>query len=341
MSDIDKIQLIHDVKQKFTLGEDFVDTLINQIQDNTKKQSIERFFQGYSVEDYFQDVISALPWTRLTHQLDQSQFPSSSKTDFQVPDYQVFFEDFDRKCHPSLVEVKSVTGQKKSLKISKRQVDLCVAYADTCNHPLLYAIYWKHWNYWTLNTIDQFESKASSLKITLENAMKNDLSVIYGNVTYFIPPLTRTTICDSSISDDSRPCHQDYGTILTDRISTDGCNFVALSVTDSSVLDSYFSLSVESVKTVGSRTCIIEKTDAIHAPKVLSIVMAHMALIGEALENVDSRYSFFFVHEFLDKLGVSHSYSIPNSHTTMSRDLYSIAFKGTSLADDGEFDKTV
>lgn len=332
MSDIDKIQLIHDVQQKFTISDDIVANLIGQIEDGSKKENIERFFRGYSIEDNFQHTISALPWVRLAHQLDQSQFPSTSKSEFQVPDYQLFFEDFDRICHPLLVEIKSVTGKKKSLKIPKKQIQSCSNYANTSSHPLVYGIYWTHWNIWTINTTDQFEEKSKTLKITIEEAIKNDLSVIFGNVTYFIPPLTRVRICDSSVIDELRPRHGDYGVIIADSLSVNGRDFVPLSVVDSSVLDSYFAMNVEQIETSGDRTKVIEKTGSTHCVKVLAIVMAHLTSIGEALDDKDSRYSFFFIHEFLNKMGFSYSYSVPNKHTKMSMELYNIAFKGTPLA---------
>ena len=124
----------------------------------------------------------------------------------------------------------------------------------------------------------------------------------------------------------------DYGVIIADSLSVNGRDFVPLSVVDSSVLDSYFAMNVEQIETSGDRTKIIEKSSSTHCVKVLAIVMAHLAVIGEALDDKDSRYSFFFIHEFLKKMGFSYSYSVPNKHTKMSMELYNIAFKGTSLA---------
>lgn len=331
MSDIDKIQLIHDVKKKFKLDDSDVASLIEQIEDSEKKGNIDRFFRGYSIEDNFQHTISALPWVRLVHQLDQSQFPAMSKLEFQVPDYQLFFEDFYRDCHPLLIEVKSVGGQKRSLKIAKKQVDFCLNYARINTHSLLYSIYWENWNIWTVNTTDQFEVKSKTLKITLENAIKNDLSVIFGNVNYYIPPLTRVTICDSSITDGSRLILEGYGAVISDSLSVNGSDFIPLEDAEILVLDSFIKMNAEEVKANGNITKIIEKSD-VHFPKLLSVIMSHLTIIGSALGDKDYRYSFYLIHDFFEKMGFSYSYSVPNKHTEKSLKLYNIAFKGTSLA---------
>lgn len=333
MSDIDKIQLIHDIQKTFKYSDDAVSKLIEQIEDLDKKNNIARFFRGYTIEDTFQYLITALPWVRLAHKLDQTQLPLSSKAEFQVSDYQLYYEDFDKKCHPSLIEVKSVTGKKRILKVRKKQAKISHSYAKISKHPFLYAIFWENWNSWTLNTIDQFEEKSSVLKIDIETALKDDLSVIYGNVTYYIPPLKRIAIFDSSIQDTARIQHGEYGTAISDKLTKDGINFIDLTPMDSSVIDSFIQMRVISVKEEGNITHLIEESNSTYMLKVLSIVTAHIALMGEALDKEKSRHSFFFVNELMEKMNFQYSFSIPSKNSTMSYELYRVAFENTTLLD--------
>lgn len=331
MSDIDKIQLIHNVQKTFKYSGEAVSILIEQIEDSDKKSNISRFFSGYTIEDTFQYLIAALPWVRLAHKLDQAQLPLTSKNEFQVPDYQLYYEDFNRVCHPSLIEVKSVTKNKRVLKVNKKQKNIAISYAEVSNIPFLYAIFWENWNTWTLNTSDQFKELSSVLKINIEAAMKNDLSVIYGNVTYQIPLLKRLSTFDSSITDESKPHHEKYGATISEKLSKDNVNFIDLTLMDCTVLNSFISMNEVSIKQEGSKTYLIEESNSIYMPKVLSIVTAHIALIAKDLDKKDNRYSFFFVNKFMEKMGFKYFFSIPNENTAMSYALYKVAFKETSL----------
>ena len=67
MSDINKIQLIHDVKESFNISDKHLDELVNQIENNDFKENIERFFRGYKTEDIYSYVQGALPWVSLIH----------------------------------------------------------------------------------------------------------------------------------------------------------------------------------------------------------------------------------------------------------------------------------
>jgi hypothetical protein len=69
MEDINKIRLIHDLKNLFTVDENTIQKLIDQIDNSEFKSNIDRFFRGYSSEDNFHFLFSALPWVKLAHGL--------------------------------------------------------------------------------------------------------------------------------------------------------------------------------------------------------------------------------------------------------------------------------
>ncbi len=336
MNDIEKIQLLHDLCQTFVSGDRVVSELSEQIEDADKRENIERFFRGYSFEDNFHFLFSALPWVQMIHSLRQMQLPNFSKSVFQVPDFQVFFEDFSRSYHPLLVEVKTVGGRKKSLKLMKKQVQSCVKYANTSSHPLVFAIYWEGWNLWTLNSVDQFISQGKNLKLFLEAAIKNDLSAILGNPTYRIPILRRVTVCDSAMHDVQKPQHEIYGTVVSDCLIVSENTCIPLSYMDGSVFDSFSKLKEVSVENKEDKTLIIEESCSKQYIKLLSIIMAYTAFMSPIYGKDNSRFSLHFIMEFLEKLDFPYSFSIPNENTQTSYALFSTAFAGTSLLNEYE-----
>jgi hypothetical protein len=234
------------------------------------------------------------------------------------------------------VEVKSVAGRKKNLKLMRKQVQSCVEYAYTSSHPLVFAIYWEGWNLWTLNSVDQFESQGKNLKLFLEAAIKNDLSTILGNPTFRIPILRRVTVCDSAIHDVQKPQHEIYGTVVSDCLIVEENTCIPLSYMDGSVFDSFSKLKEVSVESKENKTLIIEESCSKQNIKLLSIIMAYTAFMAPVYGKDNSRFSLHFIMDFLEKLGFPYSFSMPSENTQTSHALFSTAFAGTPLLDEYE-----
>jgi hypothetical protein len=124
----------------------------------------------------------------------------------------MYYETNKIEAKPLLIEVKSVSGNKHALEIMSKQLSACIEYSKVLNLTLLYAIYWEKHQLWTFNSVESFDKKSKKYKITAGQAVKNDLSVVIGDITFFINRLIfRKTICDSGISDLSIPHHLDFG----------------------------------------------------------------------------------------------------------------------------------
>lgn len=336
MSDIQKIQLIHDLKSTFTVDEHQLEKLINQIEDNEKKENIDRFFKGYTTEDAFLYLGSALPWIRCIHALDQDQQPKSSKSEFQVPDYTVVFENFERACFPIFIDVKRVKSQKRSLEVMCNQVDQCTSYADIFSAPFAYAIYWETWRIWTINTKDQFKIKNKKIAISVEDAIKNDLSAIFGNVNYYIPKISRTTICipkAQNVSDDSI-IHEKYGVVIADSISQDGVNFIPLAPTDSFILDSFADMEIVSVISENNQTVLKEQSKSIYFLNLASLIYLCLASLSDNVSKDNHRAVMVIIIDFMQKFNFTSSHKIPSKHSDMALSLYETAFSGTSILED-------
>ena len=155
------------------------------IPNESEKLQYLRFKRGYSIEDLFMRIYSLLPWIKLITPLGQNQFPEHSKSNLQVPDYEVIFETGKKEDIFVLIEVKSVNGNKQNFELKKSQYKVLKEYSDKKKQPLLFAIFWKNKIRWTVNSIESFDSsKSSSFKISFKEAYSNDLSAIFGDYTY-------------------------------------------------------------------------------------------------------------------------------------------------------------
>jgi hypothetical protein len=284
MKDIRKIKLIHDIRSNFSLDEVQLNNFIGQIESSKFKNNISRFFRGYSIEDKFRYLFSALPWLKLVHSLDQNQLPLQSKDIYQVPDYIILYETSTKSIRPIIIEVKLVKGDKQSVKVMSKQLDACVRYARGLNVILLYAIFWEKYQLWTLNTIENFEQKTKTHKITLLNAAKNDLSVLLGDFTFIVNrSIYRKTICDKSVTDPSTPKHTKYGSVIEDKLSFDLKTFIDIEPIESAVIDAYIKMEKFDIKSKGNKTILIERSSDNYLFKLSTIIARHLAVLVQNL----------------------------------------------------------
>jgi hypothetical protein len=198
-----------------------------------------------------------MPWTRLLHGLSQRQVPTQSKTNFQVPDFYAVIETSTLTFEPLLIEVKRVTGEKQSLKLRKSQVTPTKAYADVLGIPLVYAIYWDSLGAWTLNTIDSFEKKSSTFKISNSAAFEFDCSLIFGDVCYLVTQQLRRSQTFTTLApvESLHVIHESFGRLISDEIDVDGKS-TSLSGVQPAILDAMLGFTETSVTKDGPRTNI-------------------------------------------------------------------------------------
>lgn len=339
MTDIEKIQLIHDLKNKFSIDDSVYNQLLDQIASANLKENIQRFFDGYSIEDKFSKLYSLMPWVKLVHSLDQEQLPEESKDIYQVPDYTVFYETSSLSHKPILFEVKSVKGQKESLELMEKQVDSLQKYSKDTDISLLIAIYWNKTRAWTINSIDQFGKKSKTYKINILNAMKNDLSVILGDLTYIIPVFYRKSTFDKNIKDENRPKHEKYGCQTSDCISFDGESYFDLEPIESALIDSSTTVKEVEKSTNSNITEIVEKSVSLYAYKISQLTINLLSMFP--IENADEffKHAAIIIYNFAKKANITKSYMLPNDRTPTSDYLYKEAFDNTWVMDD--YNKTI
>lgn len=327
MGDIDKIKVIHELKHKFTIDDLTLNKFIEQIDSSDFKDNIDRFFRGYKVEDNFHILFSAMPWVKLVHELGQHQLPTLSKTLFQVPDFNVFFETGKKEIKPILLEVKSVKGDSQSLEVMTKQLTACLDYSKILGIPFLYAIYWDKYQTWTFNSIDNFEIKTKQHKIKIFDAMKNDLSVILGDFTFLInQPIYRKTICDKSVTDATKSQHEMFGVIISDTVSSDNINYLPIESIESAIIDSSIKMKIIDTIKEGDKTTISEVSDSNYFLKLSTLTLRHLAIFGVELNEQYADISIGIIIEFFKKINVIQSFSILETKTPTSDILYNQAF---------------
>jgi len=328
MEDINKIKLIHGIKNSFSVDDNTMNKFIEQIESSDLRGNIERFFRGYTVEDAFHILFSAMPWVKLIHELGQSQLPTLSKETYQVPDFTIFFETGKKEQKPILLEVKSVKGDSQSLEVMTRQMYACIAYSKIVGIPFLYAIYWQKYQTWTFNAVENFHARSKKYRIKFLDAFKNDLSVVVGDITFVISqPIYRKTVCDHSITDAEKSQHKKFGTIFSDSVSMDNQNFIVIQSFESAIIDSSIKMKIIDTKKDGDKTTITEMSDSNYFLKLSTATLRHLAIFGVELNEQYADLSRRMIIEFFKKLNITRSYAIPNSKTPTSDTLYNQAFE--------------
>ncbi|MEN6620288.1 MAG: hypothetical protein ABFD50_01900 [Smithella sp.] len=331
-NDFKKIKTLHDLQSSFTIDTSVVEELTRQIEAQDRRENIQRFYDGYSVEDNFQSLFSVLPWVKLNHALAQDQYPEESKEALQVPDFCLFYESADLKMKPLLIETKSVTANKQSLELMAQQVKACEKYANICGIPLLIAVYWKKYSLWTLNSVDQFSKKSKSYKISFKDAFTSNLSAILGDFNLiFTAPIFRKTIFDSASNKDTDIVHEIHGAVIEDQISSDGISYMPLEMLESAIIDSFVTMKEIEVKKNGSKTEVIERSTENHMSYLNTMILRHLGITpGLGLTEYTAKVSLMLISQLAMKLGIAKSLSIPRTRTNSSDTLFKDAFGGTS-----------
>lgn len=331
MSDIEKLHVLFGLTKEFDVKPEHLDQLLQQVQSSDHRDAIDRFFRGYEVESAYAETFGAMPLVRLVHGLAQKQYPPGSKDVYQVPDYACVFAGTNGDC-PILVDVKSVPNDKKSLKIMGRQAEGLLGYAKRLGLPILVAIFWGKYKLWTHVPLDVFDRKAKSLKITIEDALRADLSVLLGDVALVVTkPVYRKTTYGKTT--EPAPVHESYGPVLSDSLSSDGKTYRAASPLSSAVFDAGLDMEVISDERVTNGVEVVERSKGQTVMKLSQWVLLHLAVFGSEPEFLYSDASRRVIVELMKQLGVTFSYSIPALASSTSATLFEAAFGGTGIWD--------
>jgi hypothetical protein len=192
MRDMQKAQLLHHFGSAFQLSKEEIDRFLDQIADEEIKKNYPRIVRGLKEEDNYRHFFSALPWVKNVDAIDQYQ-DMAHKVNFQTPDYSILIEDSKKELFGIYVDVKSVKGAKESCEINPKTKHGLMNYSRNHDKPILLAIYWEKLGFWTHNCMKNLGG-AKKNKISWQDALKNDVSHIFGDYTFVISsPFYRVT----------------------------------------------------------------------------------------------------------------------------------------------------
>ncbi|TWU51685.1 hypothetical protein [Rubripirellula reticaptiva] len=302
--DIERIRVLHDVQTHFELPNDARKNLESQL-SSVDQDRVERFVSGFKIEDWFEWIFCAMPWAVLIHGLDQQQFPTRSKSLYQVPDFLMLVETTALTHQPLLVEVKRVQRDKTTLKLASSQVSIAEAYAESLGMPIVYVVYWEKFNVWTVNTPDTLNRKSSSAKLPLTRALEFDCSLILGDVSYFLPQsLQRTSLFDKSATiTDSSVRHTDHGAMVCDSAKL-GDRTVELEGFESAAIDCALSMIERDIRTSpGGQVQSKSSPSDNYMIKLSTWITRHLAIFDTTPSETLSNGSAHAITELMEKLG--------------------------------------
>lgn len=337
MSDMEKAQIIHSLKQNFNLSNDVLNDLLSQISDPSLRHNFGRITKGLIVEDNYKIIFSSLPWVKNINGIHQQQ-EKRHKEKFQAPDYSLLVENSQKKNFPVLVDVKSVKGEKITCEIMKKQIVNLKNYARDHNALLLIAIYWEKFGYWTHNCLENFGGKKKN-KISLEEAFKNDLSHILSDYSFIIDkPFYRKTIFSGAHSRD-KAGHEEYGNFEKVFIGSDLDNLKPYEVIEASIIDSAFRMKQIELKEEDGKTVQIEELS--EYPMILKTSKLLVNFLNtwgldhsKRIEGVPvTEYARIFFVSLMQDLNYKNIYQIPDSKNKCTESFFEAAYKHTNVMD--------
>ena len=335
-------------------GQELSDEYINGILtalgcDRKTINQKDRFFRGYAIEALFHKIYGQLPWVKIITPLEQEQFPKNTKKEFQVPDYMINYEVGDSKhCDNVLIDVKAVSGDKKTLEISKKTVAGLKNYAATQKMPLLIAVFWRQALCWTVNDLASFTVKSSSYKINREKAIASDLSSILGDYTYVFRhrPFRRTLLTtDENVETSYCFEMEKYGRAIRDELSLDGKTYKSLLPLATPVVDFAFDfVATDKPRYIDDVTTELNEqmADKTYCIKLTTLMLGYLAKIYlykreekyDYLRPSDVTESAFHIVDTVRRdMGGEIFYIVPKSKAASVRDLFLKQFgRATQIA---------
>lgn len=329
------------------LSEEDIQMLLEKlVPDENVRARYDTFTKGYSAEELFRRIYSLLPWIKVIIPLGQEQYPSSSKSTLQVPDFKVIYETGDSEHTENLlVEVKLASGDKQTLRLPKYKYFVLYNYEQQAKIPLVFAIFWQKYAVWTLNSINTFQIKNSQYKITYEQACRNDLSAILGDYTYVFQkrPYRKTDYSNKSNNSNGIIYfheHEIYGKPTYEGVSLDGVTYIELSALEPAVLDSAFTFNTVSEQhlTNGGVELIERLDEKVYVYKLSSLILGYLSKIylyhNDTMEyNNHSiiELTFNVVDGLRQKCGGERYYLVPYERNKTSDYLIGLQFGSTQI----------
>ncbi|CRM39189.1 hypothetical protein [Pseudomonas sp. 35 E 8] len=342
MSDMEKANILHQLKSEFDVPPELLEMLLKQISNKDIKENFARITSGLTIEDSYKHIFSSLPWIKNISGLHQAQ-AEKYKKNFQIPDYLLLVENSQKNNFPLLIDVKYVKGAATQCSIIPKQKHTLRQYAKAHQQPLLIAIYWERFGYWTHNCLSHFGGKKQN-KIDWQTAICNDLSHLLSDYTFRIDqPFYRKTIFPKPAdhSNRSHARHKKYGNFDSifigksiDKLSKEDELFYSI------IIDANFNAKTVTTEDHENHVCLIEEFSS--QPSMIKtsqwlLTITQLMNIKPSLEVNEMHVlemARYVIVDLMHRLGYSPSYNIPPNKNACTDQLFELAYKDTIVMRD-------
>lgn len=273
----------------------------------TLSKSNQNFSQNYTQSEFvtkFQELFKALPWVKGISLVTIQSGIEIFKIDYESSDNSIkHFNIHVLTTSDTHIEIPNNSKQEQT--------------------PIALITYWSKIGYWTINSMDICRND----KISLESAIKNDISNILGDLTYIIDNLQIRLTYDNN-HDDKAIRHPDYGYLRKVEVYKDE-NYSELNFLEMGLIDSNIDMQAVQVDKTGEITTVIEKVSYTHIFKISTLMIRFLSMSG--LEyNINNTLTIRkSIIEFMKTISAIKSYAIPELKTEQTRLLFKDAFENT------------
>lgn len=223
------------------------------------------------------------------------------------------------KTNSLFVQPIEITGKVfKPEKIEQRNLDFLVA------------IYWTDYNMWTLNSLFNFSTNENSIDFT--TALKNDLSNLFGDLTFIIDKASIKIIYDNNDKSTDVARHAEYGAIKKTFVIDNEGKETEITTLDLSIIDALFKTEVVSVSDDRGIFTTIEKNSHSSIIKLTTLVQIVLGQYKQELTPVDVKVAITVINDLLiKKINALVSQPIPTDKNEQTDYLYKLSFDGTKV----------
>jgi hypothetical protein len=200
------------------------------------------------------------------------------------------------------------------------------------NLDFLAAIYWTDYNMWTLNSLFNFSTSDNSIDFT--TAIKNDLSNLFGDLTFIIDKASIKIIYDNNDKSTNVARHAEYGAIKKTFVIDSEGKETEITTLDLSIIDALFKTEVISKSEDQGIFTTIEKNSHSSIVKLTTLVQIILGQYKQELTPVDVKLAITVINELLiKKINALVSQPIPTDKNEQTDYLYKLSFDGTKVYD--------
>jgi hypothetical protein len=291
-----------------------IQNIVSTIQRTQETVSFNSI-SGNALDTRFVNLFSELPWV---DKLCIEPYGKHTLIQRQTL-YSLSYIIGQNKTNRLFVQPIEITGKVfKQEKIEQRSLDFLVA------------IYWTDYNMWTLNSLFNFSTNDNSIDFT--TALKNDLSNLFGDLTFIIDKASIKIIYDNNDKSTDVARHAEYGAIKKTFVIDNKGKEAEITTLDLSIIDALFKTEVISVSDDRGIITTIEKNSHSSIIKLTTLVQIILGQYKQELTPVDVKFAITVINDLLiKKINLLVSQPIPTDKNEQTDYLYKLSFDGTKV----------